>query len=290
MNKSKKKELDLKINKLQTDINSKIFGPVYNPYFNDILSDNEVFSYYQNIASKVIKLIDTENFLNKDCFERYEIFFKSSIYQKIALTAFDSSYDINYYINDYLNNPNEIILDFIKKYYSRNLRFFENCTFECFGKVEKITKNGFLFKYIKFIDPIDFDCNEHIEDHIWITNKESIEILKACDVNKNDTIKFFGFVYSYTRKNKTIDFTFLIEDEDSITKVKEYNFPNEIDLAVQEIKQIQCEVCLFNEHCDGLFCINGNKEIIDFQHSNVEEIAKKNDLNYEKTIIKNKSK
>lgn len=123
------------------------------------------------------------------------------------------------------------------------------------GTIIKLKSNLALFRKID-IDGAHSDGTgfRGSEDHVWISDKESIDALKQAQVKEGDCISFSGDVVKYTRKNGLTDYK--IQSLSHIKKIEEYDLPSEDELLRQAISDMVCnELCLFTDHCDRFFCI-----------------------------------
>lgn len=108
----------------------------------------------------------------------------------------------------------------------------------------------YLFKRIYVEYDIDLDIYEDKEDHVWIFNASE---LKDNGINVGDSVRFAGTIKPYRRKNGSYDLG--IEDIYDIEKIDSYEQPSNEKLQAQFMKQLECETCLFADHCDGVFCM-----------------------------------
>ena len=86
------------------------------------------------------------------------------------------------------------------------------------------------------------------EDHVWM-DLQGFENYKI-----SDCLSFGAEVYRYIKcgNGKRLDFG--LRNPATITRIDEYELPNQEELQLQAIDQLICEVCLFRDHCYG-FCI-----------------------------------
>lgn len=137
-------------------------------------------------------------------------------------------------------------IGFLTCYYDARNYYFK-------GKIEKINKNAstICFKKI-YIAGTYFDGKTFTdkEDHVWM----SLQGFEKYNVG--DCLRFNAEIYRYVRcaNTKRMGIDFGLRNPTNISKVDNYELPSDEELSLQSINQIICEVCLFNQHCDG-FCI-----------------------------------
>ena len=100
---------------------------------------------------------------------------------------------------------------------------------------------------------MDGDGWEGKEDHVWM----DIEPFK--DYSEGDCLRFGGDIYRYLKTRHGKQISFGIRDPYNITKVEPYELPSDDEMLMQEIDQIICETCMFNEHCYMGNCIANEK-------------------------------
>lgn len=92
------------------------------------------------------------------------------------------------------------------------------------------------------------DVLEDYENHVWIRlDKTEDKNLKV-----GDCISFSGEVKPYRRRNGSYELG--VDNIHFVEKIENYDLPSEKKLKKQFWNQINCEVCLFSEHCFG-FCL-----------------------------------
>ena len=122
------------------------------------------------------------------------------------------------------------------------------------GEIERMTKNNICFKRIFIIgmysDGVMFDEKE---DHVWM-DKKGFE-----DYNVGDCVSFSAEVYRYlkTGNGKIIDYS--LRNPQGIKKVEPYELPTDEEIFRQYMREVKCEVCYLNGHCNRNFCILSNK-------------------------------
>lgn len=125
------------------------------------------------------------------------------------------------------------------------------------GVIKFIKDNNIIFDRMTFVDDSDYAniSKEYMEEHVWVRDIPFEKI--PTDVKIGDTITFYGKVFLYRRKNGTLDYG--IEDFNYVGKCDNRQIPTqeELDRQHQEqfVRQIRCEVCLYNEQCDRLICL-----------------------------------
>lgn len=148
---------------------------------------------------------------------------------------------------------------------------FEMCYFEIpmgfKGQIEKMAKDTVCFRRIfvsgMFPDGGMFDGKE---DHVWM-DKSGFESFQV-----GDYLEFSAEVYRYvkTGNGKLIDYS--LRNPVSIRKITAYKLPSDDDLIRQEVNQIICETCFFNEQCSRVFCMRDHKERKTLQEQMVRTI------------------
>lgn len=149
-------------------------------------------------------------------------------------------------------------LDIMKKSGHQCRHYFELCYYDCFemdfkGQIEKKSKDNICFKRI-FVSGMYSDGTflDGKEDHVWMSK----EGFKGYEIG--DCLSFTAEIYRYlkTSNGKLIDFA--LRNPDDVCKIESYKVPSDEDLLIQNIDQMICEVCIFNEHCYMGMCIANN--------------------------------
>lgn len=60
-------------------------------------------------------------------------------------------------------------------------------------------------------------------------------------------------MYAYQRRDKSVDFS--LKDCSEVNIIDEYTLPSDEQLLKQSADRLRCEVCLYTDHCDRVFCI-----------------------------------
>lgn len=130
------------------------------------------------------------------------------------------------------------------------------------GEVIKEERNRMLFKRIWYkIELDDYECTtyEGTEDHVWFVDASAF---KEAGVKVGDSVKFNALSYAYRRKDGSSDFG--LKCPENIEIIPAYELPDQkkLDLcsALDGIKQLVCETCLFTDHCYGTPCIANQEE------------------------------
>lgn len=152
------------------------------------------------------------------------------------------------YLQALFNSRNNRRVCFEECYYSNALCYFN-------GRIQTISKKKkkVMFKRI-YVSGIFMDgsCYEGKEDHVWM----DIKPFKKYKVG--DCLSFEGEIYRYLRVKNNKQISFGIKNPYAIKKIEPYELPSDDDMIKQKIDHLICEVCMFNQHCNG-FCI-ANKE------------------------------
>lgn len=136
------------------------------------------------------------------------------------------------------------------------LNLYMNIPLEFKGQIEKINRDRVCFKRIfvcgMFPDGTTFDGRE---DHVWM-EKKGFEKYQV-----GSSLQFFAEVYRYikTGNGKLIDFG--LRNPEGIKSIPAYELPTDDELIEQGIREILCETCYLNEHCNRFQCIRPRKEI-----------------------------
>ena len=121
------------------------------------------------------------------------------------------------------------------------------------GQVSKIKSHHICFKRIWVQWEYGLDVCENKEDHVWIFDAEHFFEM---GVKEGDCVSFDGEIYPYKRRNGTCELG--IRKPECVEKISEYDLPTDEDVFLQNMHKIECELCLFKDHCDGLFCLKAN--------------------------------
>jgi hypothetical protein len=132
----------------------------------------------------------------------------------------------------------------------------------------------------------DGTFHEDKEDHVWMNAEPFAEY------KKDDAVEFYAEIYRYlkTGHGKQIDFGII--NPYNIQQIDLYQLPSDEFLLNQAINALVCEVCMFNNHCNGIFCLandewkNGMKEMLLAVSGELPEDI--NDINTTEQIAKNK--
>lgn len=130
------------------------------------------------------------------------------------------------------------------------------------GQVLKIEKNkGYLFKRLS-VEFNDSGCYwdddiQDWEDHVWIYDSKPF---KDADIQVGDSVRFTALAYAYKRQDGTEDFG--LKHPQDIIKINGYEILEPTDISYRFIEDLICDICLYSEQCDRLFCIapEGYKE------------------------------
>ena len=141
-------------------------------------------------------------------------------------------------------SANHVRCDFEKCYYDA-----WSCHFK--GKIAKMNKKNSTVCFERiYVSGIYSDGTGFVgkEDHVWM-DLQGFENYKI-----SDCLSFGAEVYRYIKcgNGKRLDFG--LRNPATITRIDEYELPNQEELQLQAIDQLICEVCLFRDHCYG-FCI-----------------------------------
>jgi len=149
-------------------------------------------------------------------------------------------------------------LEIQKNSCGKNRRYFEMCYYtgdmycDFKGQIERFDrKNGkVVFKRI-MVDGIFSDgCGyKGKEEHVWMDIK-GFEIY-----SENECLKFSAEIHRYlkTKNGKLIDYD--LRNPEDISKIEKYEVPTDEDLIDQQIKQLICETCRYQDQC---YCgVNG---------------------------------
>ena len=146
----------------------------------------------------------------------------------------------------------------------KNRRYFEMCYYhiggayaDFKGKILRFdeTKGKVLFKRIMlngmYGDGTGFYGKE---DHVWM-DKADFEELSV-----NDCVQFEADIYRYMRKKdgKLIDYG--LQNPKEIRKIESYEVPTDEELIDQQLNQLVCETCRYQEQCYLGMCIANKQE------------------------------
>jgi hypothetical protein len=129
-----------------------------------------------------------------------------------------------------------------------------------FAKVVSIDENQAVLKNV-VVDGIRHDGIGFMgsEDHVNIINKKDIKTLKEKNLHPGHKICFMAQSYEYKRKDGSVDFSLC--DISDIEIVDDYDIPTKEELIDEQIKNLVCEVCIFNEHCYCGMCVANPDEV-----------------------------
>ena len=118
------------------------------------------------------------------------------------------------------------------------------------AEIEKINDKHICFKRV-FIsgthsDGIGFKGKE---DHVWMDIK-GFEKYKV-----GDCLSFGADTYRYVKKGNGKQIAYGLCNPYLVEKIDKYELPTDDELYAQVLQDIECEVCLFTDHCDRVFCI-----------------------------------
>lgn len=138
---------------------------------------------------------------------------------------------------------------YLQWYYAEGGNVVAHADFK--GRIKKITNRGILFEklYINFCERDGCGVNGK-EEHVWIFDKKPFLSVGA---KLNDCVQFTGLVYAYQRRDKSVDFS--LKDCSEVNIIDEYTLPSDEQLLKQSADRLRCEVCLYTDHCDRVFCI-----------------------------------
>lgn len=146
----------------------------------------------------------------------------------------------------------------------KNRRYFEMCYYhmggayaDFKGKILRFdeTKGKVLFKRIMlngmYGDGTGFYGKE---DHVWMDKADFEEF------SVNDCVQFEADIYRYMRKKdgKLIDYG--LQNPKEIRKIESYEVPTDEELIDQQIRQLVCETCRYQEQCYFGMCIANEQE------------------------------
>lgn len=124
------------------------------------------------------------------------------------------------------------------------------------GCIEKNTGKNICFQRIvvEGMYP-NSDCFVGKEDHVWmdISGFENFQV--------GDCVSFSADIYRYikTKNGKQIDFS--LRNPQGIKQIEAYELPTDDELMKQEIKQMLCETCYLEEHCNRISCLRSKNEM-----------------------------
>lgn len=141
--------------------------------------------------------------------------------------------------------------------------YFESCFyFSCInnfeGEVNKVDskRKTVLFKRIRLTGTYyDGTCFEGKEDHVWISVSDTLPFVP------NKSYSFEAEVYRYMKhgkKGKLIDYG--LRNPVDIQEISDYEVPTDEELIDQEIRKMICDVCLYRDHCYGVYCMMNQEE------------------------------
>ncbi len=157
---------------------------------------------------------------------------------------------------------------------------YRSCFAKCFfnislgfkGQIQKINSKYVCFKRI-FISGMypDGEMFEGKEDHVWldISGFENFVV--------GDCVSFTAEVYRYikTGNGKLIDYG--LRNPEYIHKIEDYELPSDDELLLQDIDQMICESCFWNEQCYRNYCMKDEKTIDSLRETLFHAIKSKND-------------
>lgn len=128
-----------------------------------------------------------------------------------------------------------------------------------FAKVVSIEENRIVLKNV-VIDGIRHYGIGFIgsEDHVNIVETKDVKTLTDKDVHPGYKICFTAQPYGYTRKDGSVDISLC--DISDVEFVDNYHIPTKDELIDEQIQNLVCEVCIFNENCCGGMCIANQEE------------------------------
>lgn len=153
-------------------------------------------------------------------------------------------------------------LEIQKKSCERCREYFAMCYwnhYECDfkGQIERFdaAKNKVVFKRL-FVDGMYHDGIGFFgkEDHVWMDKEPFAEY------SVGDCLRFSADICRYlrTRNGKGIDYG--LEKPELIRKIDFYEIPTDQALVEQQINQLVCETCRYNDHCYMGMCICSDQE------------------------------
>lgn len=146
-----------------------------------------------------------------------------------------------------------------KKKISEREYLWNDSDSDYYAKVVKIDDKSCVLKNV-WIDGMRHDGMSFngSEDHINLTKAKDIAEIKKHNIHINDKIRFKATVYEYTRKDGSKDFS--LKDIENIYRIEDYKIPTREELIDEQIWNLVCETCLFNEKCCGL-CLADESEM-----------------------------
>lgn len=142
-----------------------------------------------------------------------------------------------------------------KKKISEREYLWNDSDSDYYAKVVKINDKSCVLKNV-WIDGMRHDgiSFNGSEDHINLTKVKDIAEIKKHNIHINDKIRFKATVYEYTRKDGSKDFS--LKNIENIYKIEDYKIPSREELIDEQIWNLVCETCLFNEKCCGFCLVN----------------------------------
>jgi len=153
-------------------------------------------------------------------------------------------------------------LEIERKSVSKRRHWFEHCYYESeslgfvyssdafIGKISTFTNLKVCFEYIA-VSGMYGDGNgfKGKEDHVWMDRSDFKQF------RVGDCVAFRATVYKYLKTGKGKAFDYALRNPYDIRKVKDYHLPTDAELRNQAIDSLICEVCMYQDHCNGAMCI-----------------------------------
>lgn len=129
-----------------------------------------------------------------------------------------------------------------------------------FAKVVSIEENQAVLKNV-VIDGIRHDGMGFMgsEDHVNIFNTKDIKRLKEKNLQPGYKICLRAQSYEYERKDGSSDFS--LYNISDIEIIDDYDIPTKEELIDEQIRNLVCEVCLYDDSCDCGVCMADKNEV-----------------------------
>ncbi len=113
------------------------------------------------------------------------------------------------------------------------------------GKVDRVSSHGKVcFSEILvegfYEDGIGYSG---VEEHVWMDSKEFPDLKPGICVN------FGAEVYRYLKRGHGKALDYGLRNPYSIEVVEKYELPSKLDLLMQDIDHMTCQMCMYREHC-----------------------------------------
>lgn len=169
------------------------------------------------------------------------------------------------YLQALFNSRNNRRYSFECCYYSHASCFFK-------GQITRFDrkKGKVLFKRIYIFGALmDGTSYEGKEDHVWM----DIKAFEKYQVGQN--LRFGGRIYRYLKTGNGKQISFGIREPYDITQIESYEQPSDDDMIMQDVDQLICAICMYNEHCYMGMCI-ANEEWREEMRKSLFDLAKRN--------------